>query len=439
MQPPRRSASPYLSDLSRRDFARMLALGGSAAWLSGGAPARAATAGPLAPTPAAPDEKFWRHVREQFVMPPEISVMNAANLCPSPHCVLKAMYDKTREMDRDPSYPNRAPIAAGKETTRRLLAEFLRVTPEEIIITRNTSEANNMVSLGVELRAGDEVVLFGDNHPSNKAAWESRRARYGFSIVEIAVLSPHPGAEHYLNAVRRAFTARTRVLAFTHQTSTVGDLYPARELCQLAREHGVLTLIDGAQSFGLMDVDLSIIQPDFYTGSAHKWPCGPKETGVLFVNRRSHDKLWPCTISAYPGAVGISITHEAFGQRDEPAIAAFGEALEFQNRIGRKVIAARSRELTEALIAGLRRIEGVKLWTHPSPERSGAVVSFLPGSLDPAKLAAVLYEREQIGLTARTGTDRPGVRISPHFYNLHEEIDRVVGAITRYIASGLPT
>ena len=90
MQLLRRSASPRAFDLSRRDFARMLALGGSAAWLSG-TPARAAAPGPLPPTPAAPDEKFWRHVREQFVMPPEISVMNAANLCPSPHCVLQAV------------------------------------------------------------------------------------------------------------------------------------------------------------------------------------------------------------------------------------------------------------------------------------------------------------------------------------------------------------
>jgi selenocysteine lyase/cysteine desulfurase len=73
------------------------------------------------------------------------------------------------------------------------------------------------------------------------------------------------------------------VLAFTHLTSTVGDLFPARELCQLARERNVLTLIDGAQTFGLMDVDLRDIQPDFYSGSAHKWPCGPKEVGVLYV------------------------------------------------------------------------------------------------------------------------------------------------------------
>ena len=136
------------------------------------------------------------------------------------------------------------------------------------------------------------------------------------------------------------------------------------------------------------------MQPDFYTGSAHKWPCGPKEVGVLYVNTSAQGRIHPSIISAYPGAIGVSRTMEAMGQRDEPAIIGFGEALNFQTKIGRTVIEERSRALTQASIAGLRRIEGVEIWTHADPARSGAVVTFRPGdSRCPEAFRRALSER----------------------------------------------
>ena len=419
--------------ISRREFSRLVAFGGSvllprelSAW-----PA------PMAQTPRHPDERFWTSVREQFLMPPNLSVMNAANLCPSPAPVLEAMYRSTKDMDADPSFDNRQKMSTGKENARRLLAEFLRVTPEEIVITRNTSEANNIVSSGLDLKPGDEVVIFADNHPSNNAAWLQKSKRFGYSVTVIAQPNPHPGADYFVDAAKKAMTSRTRVLAFTHQTSTAGDVLPATELCKVARERGVLTLVDGASALGFIDVDLSAMQPDFYSGSSHKWPCGPKEVGVLFVNARAQTSIHPSIISAYPGAIGVSRTLEAMGQRDEPAIIGFAESLTFQTKIGRKVIEERSRSLSQALIAGLRRIDGVQLWTHPDPARSGAVVTFRPGNLDIPKLSAAFYRNDRIGCATRTGSDRPGIRFSPHIYNTMAEIDRAVVATANYMKQGV--
>jgi isopenicillin-N epimerase len=423
------------SVLDRRAFARLFALGGSAA-LVGPRIAEAFSLAPLPPTPANPGAAFWKQVRDQFLMPSELSVLNAANLCPSPAPVLQAVYDNTRRLDREPVPSFRDEMHDVKESTRRLLAEYLRVTPDEIIITRNTSEANNLVSNGLDLRAGDEVVIFEDNHPSNHLAWREKAKRFGFSVTTVPQVNPHPGPEHYVEAFRDTITARTKVLTFTHLTSSVGDLFPARELCRLARERGVLTLVDGAQTFGLLDVDLQDVQPDFYTGSAHKWPCGPKEVGMLYVNARSQSKIWPTIYSAYPGRIGLSRTFEGMGQRDEPAIHAFGEALKFLMGIGQKQIEAYSRELTRALIAGLARLGGIRLWTSPDPTRSVAVVAFQPGGLDVAKVAAAL-ERDGIVCATRGGPDRPGIRFSPHFYNSHGDIERAVAAIGRYLQRGL--
>ena len=422
--------------LSRRDFTRLFAVGGSAALFAHPEFATAAPA-PLASSLSPATDAFWDSVREQFVMPPDLAVINAANLCPSSRPVLETMYGSTRDIDQDPSPSNRAKLYPAKEETRKRLAAFLRVSPDEIIITRNTSESNNLVSNGVDLKAGDEVLIFHDNHPSNNTAWKEKARRFGYTVTELPNPNPHPGPDFYVDAVSKAISAKTKVLAFTHLTSTVGDLMPAADMCRVARERGVLTLLDGAQSFGLLDVDLSVIQPDFYTGSAHKWPCGPKEAGVLFVSKRAQERIWPSVYSAYTGAVGLSKTFEGFGQRDDAAIVAFGETIAFQEKVGRANIEKRARELTQALVAGLRKIDGIQLWTHPAPERNAAVVSFQPGSLPIPKLSAALYERDKIGCATRGGSDRGGLRFSPHFYNTPAEIDRTLAAISRYMKSGV--
>jgi len=421
--------------MNRREFARILALGGAVPFVT---PTLAwPSADKLPPTPASPDEKFWGAVRDQFVMPPNLTMLNAANLCPSSGPVLETLYNVTKDMDQDPSSDNRAKLGDGRENTRKLLAEFLRVTPEEIVITRNTSESNNLVSTGIDLKPGDEVLLTADNHPSNHTAWQEKAKRYGFTVIDLPVPNPHPGFDHYVQAFAKAITPRTKLISFTHQTSTVGDLFPAKEICRVARERGVLTLVDGAQSFGLMDVDLSDIQPDFYSGSAHKWPCGPKENGVLYINKSAQTKIWASIFSAYPGRVGVSRTFEGFGQRDEPAMIAFGEALKLQTQIGRAQIEKRSRELTTALIEGLKKIDGVKIWTSPDPTRRVAVLSFQPGNLDVRKLSTALYQKDRIGCATRGGQDRAGLRFSPHFYNTHADIDRTIAAVKKYMASGV--
>ena len=422
------------ASMKRRDFARLFAFGGSAALL-GHPTLEGFRPGPLSKSSLRPLVD-WNDVRAQFLMPPDVSVLNAANLCPSPARVLETVVEHTERLNREPVPSYRSEIGGSKERTRELLADFLRVTPEEILITRNTSEGNNWISNGLDLGPGDEVLIFSDNHPSNNAAWKAKGERYGYTVKEVAQVNPHPGFEYYLEAFERAITPNTRVITFMHLSNTAGDLFPAKELCALARDRGIISMVDGAQSFGLLDVDLSEIQPDFYTGSAHKWPCGPKETGVLFVNARVQDRFWPSSYSAYPGRTGISRTHEGMGQRDTPALHAFGTQIEFLQAIGQNEIEARSRELANQLIEGLNAIDGVHMWTPAEPELRAAVVTFRPGELNAGRVLRAL-EEDGIVAASRGGTDRGGIRFSPHFYNMEVDIERGIDAIGRYMRRGL--
>jgi len=254
--------------------------------------------------------------------------------------------------------------------------------------------------------------------------------------VAAPLVSPHPGAQGYVDLFAKLFTPRTKVVAITHVNSNSGDLLPAAEICAAARQRNILSLVDGAQSFGVLDVDLSTMKPDFYTGSMHKWPCGPKEKGLLFVGKAVHDRIHPSVVGLYGGAVGLSRTFEANGQRDDAGLAAVAEMLKFQASLGGSAaIEKRARALAQTLIAELRKIDGVKLWTDPDPSRSAAIVIFQPGALDVRQLGPALTAAKII-CTTRTGQQNPGIRMSPHFYNTMDEMRAAADAIRMRMAAG---
>jgi len=435
-----------MPSLSRRDFARYLAVSGSASLIPGRAFAESGFSleamglnpAPLPRTPLVPDEKFWREVRARFLVPPDVGFFNAANLCPMSLPVVEAIERNMRGYEANPSPEAKTALIHVREDARAILAEALRVTPEEIVLTRNTTEGNNFVSSGLTLGRGDEVVVSSDNHPSNLNAWKQKAARFGFTVVSVDPPVAHPGTASYVESFTKAFTPRTKVLAINVVSSNSGDLLPVAELCRVARERGVLSLLDGAQAFGMMDLNLREIAPDFFTGSMHKWPCGPKEKGILFINKVAQDRIVPTIYGVYPGAVGVSRTFEGEGQRDDAAMAAVVEALKFQAGIGRTVIEQRSRALSARLMTELAKLDGVHLYTDPAPDRSAALVIFKPGTLDPRKLGDALSKREKFVTTVRPGNGlNPGLRISPHFYNTMDEVDRFVGAIRGYLKTGV--
>src|SRR5215510_8685165 len=272
---------------TRRSFLKGFA--GSAAALSvfpatGAAGALTRAANRLGSADSA-SEPFWRLVKEHFAIKPGITLLNAANLCPSPHMVRDRVFRLTEDLDADVSFQNRAKFNELLEESRRKLAAFMGASEDEIAIVRNTSEANNFIVNGLGLKAGDEVVIFDQNHPTNNVAWDVRAARVGFTVKRAGVPQVPNDVEEILKAFHAAITAKTRVLSFTDVSNTTGVRMPSKELCRIARERGVYTHVDGAQTFGAVLLNLREMGCDSYSTSAHKWFMGPKEAGALYIRQ----------------------------------------------------------------------------------------------------------------------------------------------------------
>jgi len=313
------------------------------------------------------DEKFWLLIKDHFPIRKGLIMMNAANLCPSPFVVQQLVFKHMQEVDADPSFPNRAKFDDLREDARAAVAGYLGADPDEIAITRNTTEGNSTVISGLTFKKGDEVVIWDENHPTANIAWDVRAERLGFTVKKVTTPPQPESAAELLDSFRTALTDRTKVLAFSHLSNLTGVTLPAKELCRMARERGILTLVDGAQTFGSFALDLHDMGCDFFTGSAHKCLCGPKEVGILYVRKERIGGLWPLTVGVgwEEASKRGARKFETLGQREDGRVAALGKAIEFHNAIGKKRIESRARSLAAALKREIQgRIPGAELVTR---------------------------------------------------------------------------
>src|SRR5271154_3700627 len=319
----------------------------------------------LRAAPGAPDganDAYWSLVRRQFPLADDLIYLNAANVCPASRPVLDRHAEFMRDFQSNPSFQNRAKYEAMRERLRDKLAAMLRVSSEEIAITRNTSEGTNIVVKGVDLKPGDEVLITDHNHPSNTDSWKVRAQREGFTVITLPIRVPAVSRDELISQIEKAVTPRTKVIAVTHLTSTTGILFPAREIAEIARKRGVWMHLDGAQSFGALDVNLKDIGCDSYSASAHKWMMGPLEAGVLFVREERIPQVWPSIVTAgWTDHLKGARKLEVYGQRDDPRIVALESAVDFAVLIGTNAIESRMRLLATSLKEQLSQIPGVRL------------------------------------------------------------------------------
>jgi selenocysteine lyase/cysteine desulfurase len=362
--------------------------------------------------------------------------MNAANLCPSPYAVQESVFRYTREVDADASFQNRNRFGPLKEEARSALAGYVGADPGEIAITRNTSEGNNSVVNGLDLGPDDEVVIWDQNHPTNNVAWDVRAQRWGYTVKRVSTPSgAEATAETLMAPFLDALRPNTRVLAFSHVSNVSGTALPARELCAAARERGILTLVDGAQTFGALKLDLQDLGCDFFTASSHKWFVGPKEAGLMYVRAESQDRLWPSDVGVgWEGAVDRGAEKfENMGQRDDAAVVTMAVAAAFHESIGPGAVESRVRALAGAVReALLERIPEIVFFTPEEEEsRSGVVVFAVPGRDHDAIFEAV-YRTHRLGCAAMHGLFS-GLRLSPHVYNTMEQVQTAVEAVAAHV------
>jgi len=427
---------------SRRGFLRITGVLGTAAAAAraNGLDAVEAATAAVADRPAdevAQDEFYWREIQEAFTLDRTLINLNNGNSCPSPRVVHEA-YKRYLDFSNQAPVYHRGQLEQNAETARRRLASEFGADPEEIAITRNASESMQIAQECLDLQPGDEVVTTDQDYPRMLTTWDQRMRRDKIKVTRFQFEAPASQQDLY-ERFERAITPRTKVLHFCHITNVTGQLFPVQRLARLARQRGILTMVDGAHALAHFPFKIRDLECDYYGTSLHKWLLAPTGTGLLYVRREHIAKSWPLQAVAERQSDTIR-KFEQIGTTPAAPKAAINEAIAFHQAIGAERKAARLRYLTLRWANRLKQNPRVKLYSSLESGQTWGLAYVAVDGIDPRQLSTFLWDKYKIIANAMVQGQLPGqqfpyqgIRVTPNVYTTLEEVDTFASAVEEAI------
>jgi selenocysteine lyase/cysteine desulfurase len=388
--------------------------------------------------PSPGDPAYWSKIRDQFLLARDKVFFNNGTIGAMPRVVFERTVEHLRKMATDLADWDYNPASEwiagyGPHTDiRSKAAALVHCKPNELALTENVTEAMNYLANGLTVEPGSDVLITDQEHPGGQCPWLSAAARHHANVIQMRVPKPVESPAEAMQAFYNAVTPRTRILAISHVITGAGSILPVKQICAEAKARGIFTILDGAQAFAHIKVDLEDIGCDAYVGCFHKWMLAPAGTGFLFVRENRAREV----------ATTLASTHwndhaddgYRFSQRGTGSLSllmGLDAALDFHNAIGPQRVQERIKYLGDYLRDGLRKIPGVRLYTSSHPEMSAGITVYSVDGVTGPQLQAEMWNRARL----RPRANGPGVRHSTHIFNNPAEIDKAL-SVVRALAKG---
>jgi len=411
--------------MQKRDFLRTMA--GASMSLLLGERLWAQYSG-LAPDALAREEPFWAAIRSKFRLKPEYINLENGFFCMMPEEVLDALVTRVREINYEASYYMRTRKDDDKLEVRKKLATIAGCAPEEIIITRNTTESLDTVIAGFDWKAGDEAVMAVQDYGAMLDMFALQAKRHGIVNRMVSLPIDPRSDEEVVSLYERALTPRTRLLMVSHMVNITGQILPVRRIVEMAHARGVQVMVDGAHSFAHLDFRIPDLACDYFGASLHKWLGTPLGAGLLYVRSDRIAGLWPIY-----GDMGVADTDirklNHTGTHPVHTDLAIQNAIAFHEGIGIPRKEARLRYLQNYWTGKVRGTPNIVLNTPTDPRRSCAIANVGVATMKPADLSKTLLEKYKVWTVAIDGAEVHGARITPHLYTSTAELDTFVRAL----------
>lgn len=403
--------------------------------LGSGLAGLAASTGPgLALSGTGEPAEGWPAVRALFDLPSDHAVLQNATAS-VPFASALAAAAQAYRASHDPRLPF-ATLLEQVEQVRRGIADSIGADPACVAILRNTTEAMRTVQFGLDFRPGDEVLAISVDY--DLAVWRQSLARQGVRLRTFDLPVPAPSEAEIVALYEAQMTGRTRTMLVSEVVSASGQAMPVAAICAAARRRGILTLVDGAQGYGLSGATVETMGCDFYAASLHKWAAGPRGMGFLWIRRPLIGKVWPLLGNyADAGQPGQGIgpddirKFEQVGTVPTALWAAQAATLAQLSHIPPTARRARIQALRDRLMEGLEGLPRLR-FLHGRGDATMGIAAISIDGADHAALARALRAERVLVKALAEGNVR-SLRVSPSFYTDEAEVDRLVETLPRLL------
>src|SRR4249919_1388580 len=365
----------------------------------------------------------------EFLLEPGVIHLNTGTFGLMPRLVRERMAAATRLFESNPvlqGYKDAPDTVRGQaEAARAQCAALLNCSADEVLVTHGTADALGQVAASIDFPAGSRVLTSGAEHDSGVLCWRWLARRRGGFVDVVPCPPEETDVAAIVDRFAKAMRPETRVICVSDVLAWTGLRMPIRELAELAHAHGALMVVDGAQSVGHVPVDVAALGVDAYAASGHKWLCGPKGTGMLYVRKDPAQRIFPVAWEDGPRVMG-----EAMGGCPLPQIVGLGAAIEHYQQRGPAAEFAHNVALRNQLWEQLQEVLGIMpLGPPPGPQATALLGFRLPDPLEAAKVRSALLAKHKINIRAVDVKQWNGLRASLHLYNDSVQVEAAVAAI----------
>ena len=376
------------------------------------------------------EEEFWAGIRGGYRLTPDYINLENGYYNIQPEAVLEAFIGHVRAVNYEGAHYMRTVQADNKKRVAGRLAELAGCPPEELIITRNTTESLDMIIAGYPWKEGDEAIMAEQDYGAMLQMFRQAERRHGI-VRKVISIPNHPSSdEEVVEVYANAITSRTRLLMVSHMINITGQILPVRKICDMAHARGVEVMVDGAHSFAHIRFAIPDLHCDYYGASLHKWLSVPLGAGILYVKKEHTEKIWPLLAEPDNSAQGIARLNHT-GTLPVHTDLAIGDAIDYYHTLGAERKQARLQYLQQYWTSRVRSLPNVVVNTPADPARSCGIANVGIKGIKPADLADKLFHQYKIYTVA---IDSPaagvqGCRITPNVFTLPTELDVLVRAL----------
>jgi isopenicillin-N epimerase len=379
-------------------------------------------------------------MRDAFLLDPDVIFLNHGSFGACPREVFAQYQQWQLTLERNPVEFLGRRSADLLYQARQKLAAYLGAKTDDLVFVPNATTGVNIVARSLVLSPRDEVLTTDHEYGACDAVWQFACNKAGAHYRRVQVPLPFD-PDQFLDRMLAAITPRTRVIYVSHITSTTALTFPLAELCRIARERGILTLIDGADAPGQIDLQLDQLGADFYTGNCHKWLCAPKGSAFLHVRAEHQRQLDAQVISwgyvadsgghtgfdAYTGSTPLERRLQWQGTRDIAAYLTVPAAIDFQARHDWPRLRQQCRVLAWETLQRVVRDNGLQA---SAPQSAQTQMLTIPvRCANPEGLRKTLFDTYRIEVPITRHGDRVFVRLSVQVYTTQAELDALVDAL----------
>ena len=376
-------------------------------------------------------------LKPQFLLDPDIIFLNHGSFGATPRPVFEAYQQWQRRMEHQPVHFFMHEIAEHFATARQALADFLRSDRNDLVFVPNATFGVNVVARSLPLGVGDEVLTTNHEYGACDNVWRFLSQKQGFSYRQQPISLPLTNDEAIVEQLWQGVTKQTRVIFLSHITSSTAVRFPIQQICQRAREAGILTIVDGAHAPGQIPLNVAQIGADFYTGNCHKWLCAPKGAAFLYARPAVQQLIEPLVVGWGWGAerqlsYGSDFLDylQFLGTNDLSAYFAVPEAIAFREAHRWEAVQTACHNLLQKAMVGIEAITGLPSIYPDTAAFCQMAVMPLPPIVDLPQLKTQLYRQFKVEVPLTRWQEQQFIRISVQGYNTADDIEVLLQALT---------